>query len=122
MFGVVLGATSARTTSPPPSSPPLPLAPSSAVPPSSFQPAVSRDAPVVAGVAAAAAAAGKTGGTFDADSADKEASITLTFEILGRDAPACLVGGVEQLMKESFDEWPATLLEYRAAATARSSR
>ena len=76
----------------------------------------------MAGVTAEAAAAGKAGGTFNADSADKEASTALTFEILGRDAPACLVRDVEQLMKESFDKWPATLLEYRAAATARSSR
>ncbi|EOD32496.1 hypothetical protein EMIHUDRAFT_230844 [Emiliania huxleyi CCMP1516] len=104
---VVLGATSARAAS---SSPPSPV---SLLAPPSGEPAVSRDLHASPGDAAATAAVGKAGGTFNADSADKEVSTALTFEILGRDTPAWLVRDVEQLMKESFDEWPATLLEYR---------
>ena len=115
-LGIILSPAPTRPSSP---APPSALPP---VKPSSFQLAASRDTPSEAVVAAEAAAAGKTGGTFNADSAGKEASSALTFEILGRDTPAWLVRDVEQLMKESFDEWPATLLEYRAAATARSSR
>ena len=85
----------------------MPSGPASGTPPDA-----SLVSPITDDVAAgtATAAAGRAGGTFNADSADKEASIALTFEILGRDAPACLVRDVEQLMKESFDGWPATLL------------
>ncbi|EOD34969.1 hypothetical protein EMIHUDRAFT_227996 [Emiliania huxleyi CCMP1516] len=88
-----------------------PVGPASGTPPDA-----SLVSPITDDVAAEAAAAGKAGGTFNADSAGKEASISLTFEILGKEAPVRLVRDVEQLMQESFDEWPTVLcavLKYR---------
>ena len=69
MLEVVLGSTSARTTSSPPSSPAPPLAPSSAEPPSGLRlAATSRDTPLEAVVAAEDTAAAKAGAASGAAS------------------------------------------------------
>ena len=56
-----------------------------------------------------------------ADSAGEWANIALTFEIFGAGTPRRQVRAAEQLMKESFDEWPTALLVRRAAARPRVS-